>query len=482
LARLFGFDGTAYSQIIDALDVAARTDKVKTVRLVMDTPGGAVNGVEEVRQAVADLAMKKHVIAENHGMIASAGYWIASAASEIRAISPTVESGSIGVVITQIDTSEREKAFGIKKVNVISRNAPEKAPDADTKAGRETIQQRADAIERIFINRVADGRGVTEQKVIKDFGRGALLVAKDPDENRADALSVGMIDSVNGSIFGRIEETVGEPTASASVQETITAGATPFADLPIVDKPWDSGAAQTRVRRATGSTEKPGANYKKAFFWYDAENAENFGAYKLPFADIVDGRMVAIRRGVFAANGAMKGARGGVQIPSADKPKVQAVIDRYIKKIEREDKKTANQPAGAGKQMEEKMNLQDAINESPDLASEVEAIKNEAFAEGAKKAEATIKAAIPYLAGSDYPESIKKIACDVLKGDMEPAVLTGAVIAFDALKEERNAKAAQDEQPDETPAQLETETISEDGTVSNEAEVQAAIDALKGVK
>jgi len=146
-------------------------------------------------------------------------------------------------------------------------------------------------------------------------------------------------------------------------------------------------------------------------------------------------------------------------------------------------KNPINKPAGAGETTtEEKMNLQEAINDSPTIAGEVDEMKKAAFAEGAKSADAKIKAAIPYLSGSDYPESIKTIACSVLSGDEDPAALRGAVIAFDALKEDKNAKAASDEQPEETPAQLETETISEDGTVSNEAEVQAAIESLKGVK
>jgi len=111
--------------------------------------------------------------------------------------------------------------------------------------------------------------------------------------------------------------------------------ATTFQDLPLASREmsWDSDAADGRVREFTGSTESPNASYKDAFFWYDRENAEEFGSYKLPFVDIVDGRMVAVPRGIFAAAGALQGARGGVNIPDTDRPAVINHVESYYKKM-----------------------------------------------------------------------------------------------------------------------------------------------------
>jgi ClpP class serine protease len=196
LARLFGFEGTAYLDILEAIAEVAANESIETVRLAMDTPGGEVNGVDQVWAAVAKLAKEKKVIAENLGLIASAGYWIASAASEIKATSPTAETGSIGVVLTQTDYSEMDKRWGIRTITVLSKNAPNKRPDATTSKGLAVFQERVDAIERIFIARIAAGRGLPESDIEKNFGRGALLVAQDPNSKKPDAIKAKMIDGL----------------------------------------------------------------------------------------------------------------------------------------------------------------------------------------------------------------------------------------------------------------------------------------------
>jgi len=73
--------------------------------------------------------------------------------------------------------------------------------------------------------------------------------------------------------------------------------------------------------------------YRRFFFWYDAQNAEDFGSYKLPFADIINGQPYAIPRAIFAAAAAIQGARGGVDIPESDIPAVKSRIASYYKKL-----------------------------------------------------------------------------------------------------------------------------------------------------
>ena len=196
LGRFFGFGGTGYQDIVDAVHEAKNDASITEVRFPTNTPGGTVTMVDETRQAIAELAKVKRVVFENHGMIASAGIWLASAAHEIVAMSPTVESGSIGVKIVGYDATEAYKEYGYKKVTILSRNAPNKAAGVDSKAGRDELQRQADAIERIFIARMAEGRGVTEQTVIDTFGQGGMLIAQDPDKDKHDAISVGLIDRI----------------------------------------------------------------------------------------------------------------------------------------------------------------------------------------------------------------------------------------------------------------------------------------------
>jgi len=194
----FGFGGTAYLDIIECANILLNDKEIKTVTLKMDTPGGAVNGVDETFQAIDALCKKKEVIAENNGMIASAGYWIASAADKIVAIAPTTETGSIGVIISTYDDSAYLKQLGFKRIVIVSQNAPNKHADVSTKKGIELLRDRANAIEKVFISRVASGRKISEEKVISDFGKGGVMITK-------DALNAGLIDGLIGLALDTVD-------------------------------------------------------------------------------------------------------------------------------------------------------------------------------------------------------------------------------------------------------------------------------------
>jgi len=117
--------------------------------------------------------------------------------------------------------------------------------------------------------------------------------------------------------------------------------ATDFGDLPLYDRDysWNSSAALGRVRKwasSDGSGEKEKmdwAKYSKAFFWYDPDDDESFGGFKLPFADITDGKLWAVPRGIFAVAGVLQGARGGVDISEVDQDHIKDVVDRYYEKM-----------------------------------------------------------------------------------------------------------------------------------------------------
>jgi len=107
--------------------------------------------------------------------------------------------------------------------------------------------------------------------------------------------------------------------------------------LPIADRnrTWDASAAVMRVRSWADAKEKPNAKYRGAFFWYDAKNADNFGAYKLPFADVINGTLTAIPRGIFAVAGVLSGAHGGAEITDVEavKSRVAGYYARMRKKF-----------------------------------------------------------------------------------------------------------------------------------------------------
>jgi len=127
---------------------------------------------------------------------------------------------------------------------------------------------------------------------------------------------------------------VDEPMNPSAIVTEVKA-AVPFQDLPLAskDRAWTADAAISRVREFTDSTDEPGSKYRRAFVWFDSADASNFGAYKLPIADVIDGRLTAVPRGVFAAAAAVQGARGGVDVPDADRAGVIRHLERYYAKM-----------------------------------------------------------------------------------------------------------------------------------------------------
>lgn len=110
---------------------------------------------------------------------------------------------------------------------------------------------------------------------------------------------------------------------------------TAFGDFPLADRDreWDGAAAEKRVRKWAGAEHEPNSKYRDAHVWYDAENKDNFTAYKLLIGDVIGGRLVAVPRGIMAAGNVMQGSRGGVDLPRADIGRVKSHLAKYYKKM-----------------------------------------------------------------------------------------------------------------------------------------------------
>jgi hypothetical protein len=103
--------------------------------------------------------------------------------------------------------------------------------------------------------------------------------------------------------------------------------------LPIAtgNPSWDGGAAEKRV---WDNAKGDGAKAGRAYFWQDSKGDPNLRqTYKLPFADVINGTLTAIPKGVEAAFGAMRGARTPISIPAGDKAGVLAKIKAYYDKM-----------------------------------------------------------------------------------------------------------------------------------------------------
>lgn len=194
-ANLFtAFSGaTSYDVLRRDLQVALDSRDIASVLLNVDSPGGSVNGCSELAKAIFEAS--KPVVAYVGGTGASAAYWLASAASEV-VVDDTALLGSIGVIVGLTDSTERDRAAGLRRFEFVSSQSPLKAGDPSTKAGASEYQRLADEQAGIFIEAVAKHRGTDVDTVVSDFGRGGVLVG-------ASAVDAGMADRV-----GTFEDTL----------------------------------------------------------------------------------------------------------------------------------------------------------------------------------------------------------------------------------------------------------------------------------
>jgi len=177
--------GTTYPEIQDAIAEADADPEIKNIELHIDSPGGSIKGYLPTHDAIR--SAKKPTAAIVSGMAASAAYGLASAADRIIASSRADLVGSIGVAQDLIVFPE--------EVSIASTEAPKKRPDVRTEEGKAIVREELDSIHAMFAGSIAEGRTnatgkpVTIADVNKNYGQGAILLAK-------EALSRGIIDAV----------------------------------------------------------------------------------------------------------------------------------------------------------------------------------------------------------------------------------------------------------------------------------------------
>lgn len=182
-----------------SMQIAGRTirhaladDEVHSIVLLVDSPGGTVDGT----QGLADIVMQargiKPIVTLADGAMASAAYWIGSAAQQAYIADGTTLVGSIGVVTRHMDVSKSEEMRGVKTTELYSgkykRIASEYAPLSEE--GRQSIQEKLDYTYSLFVAAVAKNRGTSEEKVLQDMADGRVFIGE-------QAIAAGLVDGVS---------------------------------------------------------------------------------------------------------------------------------------------------------------------------------------------------------------------------------------------------------------------------------------------
>lgn len=185
--------GGASTELI-ARDVreAASDPNVSAIVLLVDSPGGSVDGTQALAQVVREASDQKPVVTWADGMMASAAYWIGAASDRVYISGDTTFVGSIGVVSQHVDMSKYQEKAGIKTTEIYAgkykRIASEYAPL--TKEGKSYMQDMVDHLYSVFVSDVAKFRGTNEDKVIGDMADGRIFIG-------ANAVKAGLVDGVS---------------------------------------------------------------------------------------------------------------------------------------------------------------------------------------------------------------------------------------------------------------------------------------------
>lgn len=175
--------------IAASVRLAADTPGVRAVLLRVDSPGGTVDGITELAEAVAEAAAKKPLYAYADGLMASAAYWMSCGAREI-AVSKVSRVGSIGVICVQREWSKALAEAGVT-ANVIRSGAykavgnPYEPLSEDARA---YMQAASDEVYALFLDAVARGRGCDRGKAER-MADGKLFMGE-------AAREAGLVDRV----------------------------------------------------------------------------------------------------------------------------------------------------------------------------------------------------------------------------------------------------------------------------------------------
>lgn len=203
VSMLLGLENTTYPSIVEDLRAAERDPGTRRISLLIDSPGGEVDGLFDTLAVLQELSKPVTVRASN---AQSAAYAIAAVAGKIEAESTASTFGSLGVAVDRIRSPNL--------LSLTNTDSPNKRPNWDADDGKAIVRKHLDDIFGLFVDAIATARGISEQRVRTGFGRGATLLA-------GEAKRAGMIDSIRKSTQSRTAATSASPASADSEYEPV---------------------------------------------------------------------------------------------------------------------------------------------------------------------------------------------------------------------------------------------------------------------
>ena len=187
------------------LAIAEKSDDIKGVVIRVNSPGGSALASDIIYNSIKN--MTKPVYISMGGVAASGGYYISAAGDKIYADKETL-TGSIGVITMIPNVSELLKKAEIN-YSVISKG---KYSDMGslvrdlTEDEKDKIRASSLKVYEEFVDRVAEGRNMTREEVLKS-AEGRVWLGEEAKE-------IGLVDEIGG-----IEKAVGDLAISLELED-----------------------------------------------------------------------------------------------------------------------------------------------------------------------------------------------------------------------------------------------------------------------
>ncbi|VTU32236.1 Putative signal peptide peptidase SppA [Variovorax sp. PBS-H4] len=200
---------TGYPEIRQALVHAATDPAIKSIVLDVASGGGAVSGMFDTADLITSIDKRaKPVTAFSDSAILSAAYALGSSARHIT-ISKSAEAGSVGVLMVHQEMSKMMEKVGITPT--VIRAGKYKALgnpyEPLSELAKEEMQASVDHSYGLFVQHVADHRGVTYQVADTKLAQGRVF----PGER---AREVGLVDAI-----GTFDEVIGKAQKAKSKEK-----------------------------------------------------------------------------------------------------------------------------------------------------------------------------------------------------------------------------------------------------------------------
>jgi signal peptide peptidase SppA len=195
------------------LESATADPRVTATVMALDSPGGSVFGTPEFGASVLELAKIKPIVTVSEATLASAAYWVGSAANAVYISGPTVQVGSIGVVASH--SYDPQAKGGVTEITAGKYKRIASGTGPLSKEGKAYMQGQVDHLYSVFVDAVAANRGATAEQVLEHMADGRVFIGQ-------QAIDRGLVDGY-ATVDSMVEQLATNPAKFAKRRKAVFA-------------------------------------------------------------------------------------------------------------------------------------------------------------------------------------------------------------------------------------------------------------------